>query len=952
MIVLKANPQLKTVFNKLIRTAKEPVEWSGVFLAAGNNLILLGSLRSLFFSLENRKVFSNIIDFTVNEENTEDTQDNAVLANVLNMMLYAFGKWGAVSGLKVDKDYGQLNRLFANILKEINVEAQFREDSFYFLKDGIRMTYEEVVQRAVEWGKDELLDEESGEAEEKLGLWHSMRWETQKLAFSKGERTQEDEKRGRLGKNFYMTGYVCPGCGKKLYMVVYPAGREFLIETDEERVFLARAYTCPECRRYYTPRPERLLREGDVYTLSFEEDAKAYEDYLELLGRSGERCCNYNFNQYESKRDAGASGEQETLAKACEGLNGLPVPELEELAGMLEEGFFPWEEAKEYQAGVEKTLFIKKRMEARRERMRKENGRPYGSVPGLSGRSAGPESEASGAAAASESAESAGAVAASEIAASPEADAGMQDASGGPGKPEGPANGEDQNSTHQEAAGREDLVREEPVRDMADMTQLRQGPAPAESSAAHGQSAAELKKLYEEKINGADGLSYTQLKQLRQEIVVGKTLAHEEKEDFLRRLDGALGRLEEKEVLRKAEACRGKSYSEINRTVYELENGEYSKDTAGPVVFRLKELRRLRGEREVKQLVDGLPAAVTQAQYRAVKGKLAEYRDVDTSLQEELLEEKRDAAQKQEISLYIDKAPKRTRGELVKLYEDLKQRGYKECNAAPFLDKIHEKLCRMDEAEIERICPSVFGITFEQGLEAFQKIEEGDFLPEIKVKTLEMLAKRLTKMKADENTQLVRKLRREIEESLSDRKGLHFYDAAGMQDRTRGPEEEEERQEEQDGRDAIINALDTYALERGKYEFPILIADSSRAANGREGFVLTPDHIFYKAKFHSGVIDVGQVEGITAVNGLFKKGLTVLQSDGDSRKIPCAAPAAQCGILAKILGDFTSYLKEKPESRKISYLAKESHEVKICYRCGYRFRDGDVCPKCGSKANR
>lgn len=33
--------------------------------------------------------------------------------DVLNVVLYAFGKWGNIKGLRVDKDYVQLNRLFA-----------------------------------------------------------------------------------------------------------------------------------------------------------------------------------------------------------------------------------------------------------------------------------------------------------------------------------------------------------------------------------------------------------------------------------------------------------------------------------------------------------------------------------------------------------------------------------------------------------------------------------------------------------------------------------------------------------------------------------------------------------------------------------------------------------------------------------------------------------------------
>ena len=68
-------------------------------------------------------------------------------------------------------------------------------------------------------------------------------------------------------------------------------GKEFVIDTDEGQVRLARAYTCIRCCSFYTPRPERLLIDGDCYVMDFTGDRSAYEDYQELLGRKGERVC-------------------------------------------------------------------------------------------------------------------------------------------------------------------------------------------------------------------------------------------------------------------------------------------------------------------------------------------------------------------------------------------------------------------------------------------------------------------------------------------------------------------------------------------------------------------------------------------------------------------------------------------------------------------------------------
>ena len=61
--------------------------------------------------------------------------------------------------------------------------------------------------------------------------------------------------------------------------------------------------------------------------------------------------------------------------------------------------------------------------------------------------------------------------------------------------------------------------------------------------------------------------------------------------------------------------------------------------------------------------------------------------------------------------------------------------------------------------------------------------------------------------------------------------------------------------------------------------------------------------------------------------------------------------AKELNAFAKVLDDFVHYLQEKPESRSVEYMAKENHIVKCCYRCGFIYKNGTVCPKCGSKMN-
>lgn len=268
----------------------------------------------------------------------------------------------------------------------------------------------------------------------------------------------------------------------------------------------------------------------------------------------------------------------------------------------------------------------------------------------------------------------------------------------------------------------------------------------------------------------------------------------------------------------------------------------------------------------------------------------------------------------------------------------------------------------MDEERIEQLCPSIVNLSFAEGLKVYDQISQGMFLPELKVNTLEMIERRLTRLKTDESVQLMRKLKHDLEEELPDYRDFYYYNAREEMKRTPDTAAsssvqadlygEEEKLEAESNRDAMLCAINGYAAQRDPYEYPLMVCDTSRNQNGKEGFVLTPDHIFYRTLLSSGVIGTADIEKIYPGKKFLGKCIYVKHSGGQKEKLPNHVPSKDWDAFAAVLDDFVTYLQERPESRSIEYMAKETHDVKCCYRCGFVYKTGNVCPKCGSKMNR
>ncbi len=898
---------MKYTFDKLIETMKAPVQWTGIFAVVDDYMILQGQVRSLFFHFDTKKVVTNIIDIPVKEDEVWEIVNNVRVRNTINMILYAFGKWGNISGLRVDKDYRQLNSLFAGIMKEIGIDVEYNQNHFRFFENGIRITYEDVIQAAL---KEQPLQEAKEEEAEGKGLWHNMIWQKKQTLFPHVETTLAERIKGRLGNNFYLIGYLCPDCGSNLFMVVYPMDCEVRVETEEGGVLLARACVCDSCNCFFTPRPRRLLAEGDAYYLPFGEDRKAYEDYLELMGQSGERVSNSHFNEFADRRGMNRN-PKDTLEELSQKIEDLSAEELEELEARLDEVFFSDESTKKFEHKIRKET--RRKQKEREERKRKEREKSEREErEKREKREQTPEEEKREAKKTKE-----------------ERSVTMNLRSSGIKIGAGGVRG-------LESSGAEEAEREEGA---AQSTKAGEGDA-----RAHEQSkTAAASKRYDAKMRVMERLSERQMKELENQIKRDGMLTAEEKESYL-------GLIKEKQQREKAaqyqcrvDDCEKKPYAFTKRVETEIRQEEnLPSEEKEPLLAKLARFLKRQGEQEVKQMMEQMPAGMDREQHKSFMKRLAAYEEVDLAPYQQQIKTSLDHAEEAELKRLMKGVQRKPRADCARLAETLRAGDYEPELVKPYIEELTERIEGLDRAAIDGILDGLPQMGFAEGWQAYQAVMDGEFLPELKTDALKMLEKRLSKIKADESELLVKKLQDECREAgIPENERHHFYPARKV---LMGQASKEETK-------VIDYALETYAGDRNLFEYPILVVDTTRGGCGKEGMILTPEHLYYSTFLSAYGMDIASIRKVTASTGLLNRGLYVHQGGGQKIKIPYAVDNKDLASYAKVLDAFIRYLGEKPDSRNVAYLAKEKHEKLCCYRCGTFYQGGSVCPKCGYKNN-
>lgn len=954
MIVLRASTELKRTFEKLITTMKVPVKWNGLLIVIDNYIFLQGEVRSLFFHFDSRKVVTNIIDITVKPEQIQEASTNIHMRNVINMLLYAFGKWGKLTGVKVDKSFSELNILFKNIMRELSIDPDYTIEHFYFYREKIRITYEDVLQAALEYKEEEYEAPE----EEAGGLWYKFVWKRETLSFEQVQTTIDDRKKGRIGNNFYMIGLLCPDCRKKIHMTVYPQGKEFLIETVEGGVLLARAAVCSHCHSFFAARPKWLLSEGDVYTMRFGEDEKAYEDYLALLGKNGGAAVSNNrYNMFaDGRADAEDAGTEGTLDEACSALETCSDEELDDIEERMQEGFYPVQSVRRWENKVRQENIIRKKRKkkAEEEVAAKQKEKQAESQKAVARRKDLAENSAS-----SEETEGWKSRRAKDM--------------GEPSRVEKQKTAKKNTDTKKVIYNKRNAVGNRRYQEFEEADRYAGGNMAGSGSRRYWeveetdrygdenavQGGAEnsryqetdekdiydenanhhpQQEYYEAKMEAMERYSGRMLTELKQELTEEEDLPPDIKKDFSGRVQKQLEKVLEYELTKRIRGCIGTTYEKMKRVLGEVEKAELSEERKAPLRKELKQYMQRQGTQEVNKLMQSMPEHMARETFQEFEEKLKGYGEVDMEPYQKTLYQKKREAEQAEIANLVRHLGKNTREELLALANQLSAGGYLPELAAPCLEKIKERVRQMDEQRISEICPNPEKVSYDEGVRAFQRLRQEELLPELRDNAISKLAKRLSRIKAKECDLLVKKLEEAMgaeDIALNDRH--YFYPANKVLAQKAEPEET-----------AVIDAaMAAYADGNGLFEYPIIVVDTSWNHSGKEGLILTPEHVYYSTLFGSKKISVRDIEEISCSTGFLNKNVFAHCKDGSKYKLPYAIDAKELPEYSKVLDEFIHYLREKPVSRRVDYLAKESHTTICCFRCGYVYTGDVFCPKCG-----
>ena len=943
MIVLKSTAELHLVFNKLIKTLSVPVEWNGNFVISGNFLILPGKERSVIFNYDTRRVTTNLSDDKLSRKVPEPIKEGSGLINIFNLVLYAFGKWGALKGITVEKDYKKINTLVGAVFGAYGVSADYTEQHCFWYKDGTRITYEDVIQLAIE--SEHRQPESEEDIEEETGLWHSTTWKLDNQSFIFEKLPMAQRRKGRIGHNFYKVGYACPHCGEKLYMASFSGREKPVIDTVEGRVQLARAFFCPSCVIFYTPLPEAGLEDEEVYYLDFDGDKTAGNDYMEMLGRLGTREVNGDFNKYVDRvNDEGRTTTRQSLNGIDKGISD----ERRSLNG-IDKGI---KDDRRSLNGIDKGIKDDRRSLNGIDKGIKNDRRSLNGIDkGISDDRRSLNGIDKGI---SDDRRSLNGI-----------DKGISD---------------DRRSLNGIDKGIKDDRRSLNGIDKGISDDRRSLNGIDKGISDDRRSLNGIDKGIKDDRRSLNGIDKGIKDDRRSLNGIDKGI-----KDDRRSLNGI-----DKGISDDRRSLNGvRKFDDENEQISDKVSGNPDKEDVFDIVHEKAavmadidgtgELHTYRKDASHVWCKDAIKSsrrklrirrlAVLFKSFSIVKwfrrkgyGKASEensdkepYRNAerisapgavtasDGKAGYTMREEAESApAQRRKLDELLEKTGNATRKDIVDLLDKVKAGHFDKTVQMEYAGKLQEDIAALDRRRIDEACKGYLDYNGEELEKLYSMIEEEEFLPEIKAAALDSVSGRLWKIRNEEAELLVKRIKKSLcENGVSENHALYFYPAMEIL----------EGRADTHVKDHLECAVDSYAPGLGKYEYPVIMEDTTGKQNGKRGMFITPDAIYYGNFYTYGHIMAENIERIGSYTGFMGRYVIVYLDDGSKIRLSSVIAKDELEAYAMTLNDFVIYLKQKPFSRKEKYLAKESHDVICCFRCGYVYKNMKECPKCGYKFN-
>lgn len=386
------------------------------------------------------------------------------------------------------------------------------------------------------------------------------------------------------------------------------------------------------------------------------------------------------------------------------------------------------------------------------------------------------------------------------------------------------------------------------------------------------------------------------------------------------------------------------NYAHIRTMIHRAGKEEWLFEKSKTAVLdRLQKLRDEYGRREVQEIMQQAPAHVERTEYKELMEKLAPYEQIDTQEYQEVLGKMRETLEIKEISNMLTQSQKKSREDFVQLLYRMEEQHFAKENTAPYMERILDWIGEFDQARLNKLLSNLRSMDFETAASLYEMIAQESFLPKLRAGALKMVSGRLEEISLGECRILVDTWKKSMPGVFLDHKGHFFYPADQMLKKTVKPEEAK----------LFDSAVSAYAEKKGIFEYPIFMADTSKEQNGRDGMLLTPEHLFYSTRLSSYRIKVPAIRSIYVSAGLLNhKSLIAEEKNGTRHKLPYVTDTEQLQDWAKVLEQFIRVLQTRPVSEKLTYDALLEQGTISCVRCGCVYPQGDSCPDCGMRRLR